>query len=881
MQDPISAFIDHMRNCGVGPADPAEIVADDKPHRYRLDGDKPKTRNGSYQLGAQGDGFAFGWVRSFKEGVTHPWHTKASRKATEAERAEWKAKAKAARDKSKAERDALAASAAHKAARIWGQAKPGATGYHARKQIEAHGARVWRDMAVVPMRNGADLIGLQFIQSDGAKRFLTGCAKEGAYFSIAKKGDDLSLIYLCEGYATGCSIRAATGAPVIVTFDAGNLKPVALSIRKRYPDAEIVIAADNDQWTAKPDGTPMNPGLEKAQQAAVAIGGARVIAPMVPDDDTERRTDWNDIAVTDGLDAVRVALNSPSPPPIDDYPPDYPPDGYPPADYPAPVMDDPLDAIRPLGHNRGTYYFFPRASGQIVGLSATGMGKMQNLYMLAPRQFWEGHYGGSETSDSKVCAFASAHLMEACHQRGIFEPESTRGVGAWLDRGRVVVNTGDAVVCDGQSWHPAEFRGEAVYESGPRVIDLECEPLRNCEAVRLREVCRMLNWKRGMYADLLAGWLVVAPVGSALSWRPHIWITGRSGAGKSTVLDEIVKPVLGDVAIRRDGGTTEAGVRKALGASGRPYVLDEAESETSQDRAQMERIIFLARRSSSGGVVENFNASFQARSCFCFSAINPRIEQNADKGRITQLELMQDISPDRDARFDRLLSVIHDVIQPDFSKRLLARSVEHMQALLANCRTFSLAASAVLGNKRAGDQIGPMIAGAFMLTSTRTIDYDEAKAWIEAQDWDWNASGDDESDAHKLVTHIMTSRVGYDVSGARRESSLGEMIGQASRSDAANHDAAVQGLRMYGLKLEGGRILIANQSPQLRRLLADTPWIPWQRTLGDYPGADNAGGKTHYFGPGFTSKCTSIPLASIMPGEERQEQEIPIDDEPF
>lgn len=873
MPDHISAFIDHMRSCGVAPADPAEITDDDKPRRYRLDGDKPKARNATYQLSVESDGFAYGWAHSFKEGVTHPWHSKAGRKMSEADKAEHKRRAAEAKRRRKAEQEAQARKAADKAVRIWEAAQSGTTDYHDRKGIARHGARVWRDLVVVPMRKDGELVGLQFIQADGSKRFLTGCAKEGSFFSIAKRSDSLDRIVICEGYATACSLRDALGVPVIAAFDAGNLKPVAKAIRKRYPDAAIVIAGDSDQWTERPDGTPWNPGVEKAQQAAVAIGGARVIVPQVPADDSERRTDWNDIASTDGLDAIRSAFDAPEEPPMPN--PDEPPMD----DYPA--WEDPLETVRPLGHNRGVYYFFPRAAGQIVALSSTGMSKIQNLYMLAPRPFWESHYGGPDISDSKICAFASAHLVDACHQKGIFEPESTRGVGAWIDRGRVVVNTGDAVVCDGQSVHPAEFRGEAVYESGPRVIDLGHEPMRNREAVRLREVCRRLNWKRSMYADLLAGWLVVAPVGGALGWRPHIWITGRSGAGKSTVLEEIVCQVLGAIAIRRDGGTTEAGVRKALGSSGRPFILDEAESETAQDRTQMERIIFLARRASSGGVVENFNASFQARSCFCFSAINPRIEQNADKGRITQLELMQDVSPDRDARFDDLLRLIHDVVTPDFSDRLFARTVALMPSLLENARTFSLAASASLGNKRTGDQLGPMIAGAYSLTSSHTISYDDAKAWIERQEWDWSLGGDEDSDAHKLVTHIMTSRVRYDVGGMTRESSIGEMVGMASSSDAPGHDAAVQGLKGYGIRVDGDRIMIANQSPQLRKLLENTPWIPWGRTLSDHPGSDNNGGKTQYFAPGLISKCITIPLSSIMPDDTPTDEEIPIEEEMF
>ena len=548
-------------------------------------------------------------------------------------------------------------------------------------------------------------------------------------------------------------------------------------------------------------------------------------------------------------------------------------------DVPLAPQDDPLDHIWPLGHNRGTYYFFPKAAGQIVSLTATSMGRMQNLYMLANRSFWEQYYGGEKTPDSTICAMASAHLMAACHGKGIFEVESTRGVGAWMDADKLVVNAGDEVVSDGRSYHPSEFRGEAVYESGPRVIDLSQASLNNIDASKLREACRMLCWRRGLYADLLAGWLVVAPVGSALKWRPHIWLTGRSGSGKSTILDEIIAPVLGNIAIRRDGGTTEPGVRKALGCSGRPFILDEAESETAQDRAQMERIIFLARRSSSGGVVENFTSSFQARSCFCFSAINPRVEQNADKGRITQLELVADTSKGREESFSTLLSFIHETFTPQYSKALMSRTVQNMPTLLANVRTFSLAASAVMGNKRNGDQIGPLLAGAYMLTSTGEITFDAAKDWMSKQDWHWSTLGDDEADSHKLLTHIMTSRCGYDVGGIRRESSIGDLIDRTQRGEGMEQDAANAGLRGYGIKVEAGRIYIANQSPPLRKLLVETPWVPWSRTLSDYPNSQ-AEAKPVYFSPGLTSRCISIPLSAVIDQQPAPDwSDVPIEED--
>mgnify|MGYP003634456998 CR=1 FL=1 len=889
MIDPISDFIDHMRAHGVSPFDASEIIADDKPRRFRLDDDKPKIKTGSYALRIEPDGFAFGWFINFREAITYKWHAKATKQISDDDRAAYKAKAAAARKAKDAETKKQAEAAASRAQKIWERLDlTGSTDYLARKQVALNGARIMGDSVVVPLRNGPEIMGLQFIKPDGEKRFNKNIAKDGAYFSIAKAKDDLSNIVICEGFATGGSLRAATGWPIIVAFDAGNLLPVATAIRKKYPAARIIIAADNDQWTATGTNAPKefsafkhlpgdapiwsewrtagkltNTGIEKARKAAEAIGGARVAAPNIPGDDAAKRTDWNDIAVTDGLEALRLALD----PPADDQPPEYSEDeigvdGDPDFDW-SQVEADPLAVVRPLGYNRGIYYFFPKVSGQIVPLSAAGMNKFTSLFVLAPHSFWETHYSDGKTSDANICKTAANDLMQACHRKGIFQPESTRGVGAWIEDGKLVVNTGDEIITESGSQKPSDFKAENVYESGPRVIDLTHEPLGNKEAAKLRQASKMLCWKRGMYADLFAGWLVVAPIGSALKWRPHIWITGRSGSGKSTILGMLLEPVLGSIAIRRDGGTTEAGVRKALGCSGRPFILDEAESETQQERQQMERIIFLARRSSSGGIVENFNTSFQARSCFCFSAINPRVEQTADKGRITQLELVPDTSKDRDKNFADLVEFMGKTFTPDYSKALLARTVRNIDALLANVVTFSLAASAIMGNKRAGDQMGPLIAGAYMLTSTGKISYSDAKEWMEKQDWFWSVMGEEESDSHKLLTHIMTSRATYDIGGNRKESSVGALVERSQRGDEIEAEAANAAMRGIGIKIDDGRIFIANQSPPLRKMLSETPWIPWARTLGDFPGALVVS-KPIYFSTGLTSRCTSIPLSSVI-----------------
>jgi putative DNA primase/helicase len=866
MTDPLDSFLDHLRAFEIAPADPSEIIADDKRRRYRLDGDKPTVKNGSYQLKIEADGFAVGWALSFREGVTHPWHTKSARKADPEERAAWKKKTADAKLLREADTIRLNRAAADKAKSIWARASTtGETEYLTRKNCSLNGARVWNGLVVVPMYAATGIVGAQFIQSDGAKRFLKGMAKEGSYFPITTKDEAKDVIVICEGFATAAAIRTATGWPVVAAFDAGNLKPVAVAMRKKYPDARIIIGADNDQWRSEG-----NIGVEKANQAAVAIGGAQVIKPFVPDDDAEKRTDWDDILRSEGADSVREAFMSLPEPDYDQ--PDYEERDYM-GEMPE-VTDDTLAKIRPLGHNRGLYSFFPRAAGQIVTLSATGLGRVQSLYMLAPRGFWERQYGGEKVSDSAICAFASAHLMEACHNVGVFQPETTRGVGAWMDGGVPVINCGDAVIKEGNRTHPAEFEGEAVYESGPRVVHTGTAALSNAEAAKALALIRRLQWKRPQYAYLLAGWLVLAPVGGALTWRPHIWITGKSGSGKSTVINEVAKKMLGDVGLSAEGAT-EAKVRGAIGQSTRPFVLDEAESETAQARLEIQKIINFARKCSSGGIVANANAIYRAQSCFLFAAINPSVEQLADTARISIIELARDSRPDRLETWNALLSDMREVFTTEYCRAMQARTMENLPALLDNIATFTRVATKMFGDSRAGDQLGPMIAGAFSLTSTSKISDEAATAWMQKQDWDWHTQTRETEDSAVLLTHIMTSRIRYDHAGMMRESTIGDMVALASEAHSIGQEGAVSGLRSYGIKVDDGRLIISNTAPQLRRILADTPYVPWARGLSEIPGA--IAEKPVYFMVGLISRAVSFPLSAVTGDTEPVDEDLPFD----
>ena len=109
---------------------------------------------------------------------------------------------------------------------------------------------------------------------------------------------------IAEGFATAASIREATGLPVVIAFDCGNLGPVAKAIRSWLPLACIAIAADDDH------STEGNPGLSKARDAAELIGAALAVPTFL---ETEPRratsTTWPRSA---GLSALQKSSGPPS-----------------------------------------------------------------------------------------------------------------------------------------------------------------------------------------------------------------------------------------------------------------------------------------------------------------------------------------------------------------------------------------------------------------------------------------------------------------------------------------------------------------------------------------------------------------------------------------
>ncbi len=117
------------------------------------------------------------------------------------------------------------------------------------------------------------------------------------------------MLLLAEGYATGASLHEATGWPVAVCFDAGNLKPCALALHGLHPGALLLVCGDDDRATEARTGT--NPGRVRGAAAARAVQAAGGRAGLVlPDGLPEGGTDFNDLHAHAGADAVRAQVQA-------------------------------------------------------------------------------------------------------------------------------------------------------------------------------------------------------------------------------------------------------------------------------------------------------------------------------------------------------------------------------------------------------------------------------------------------------------------------------------------------------------------------------------------------------------------------------------------
>lgn len=576
-------------------------------------------------------------------------------------------------------------------------------------------------------------------------------------------------------------------------------------------------------------------------------------------------------------DGPTIANNEPEPPPAIEF----------------------EDYFQILGYNQGKYFFLPKATNQVVRLSPSSFDRT-HLITLAPSHFWFSIFRGKSTWVN-----ATEFLITAAHRIGVFhESDTIRGRGAWIDAGRKVIHLGDRLNVDGYRIDNSEIESNYIYPEGKK-ISLSIEqmiPATNEQAGKLIEITSRLSWDNSISGVLLSGWCVIAPVCGILDWRPHVWLTGESGCGKSTVIKDIVHALLKDFSLQLDGSTTEAGIRQTLGQDALPVLFDEIENDSQADDQRITAILKTIRVASSGGEIIKGSTSgsvtrFVVRSCFFLSSISVSAIQRADKSRLTTLWLRKDESEDAGPRYEQLADDMLETFTPMYASSMLARTVRHLDVLLHNCESFIHAASKVFKDRRTADQFGPMFAGAYLCESVEKITHQEAKDWINnrGEGLETFRRQAEEKDCRSLLEKICATRIDVEWNRGggptnRKRFSIGSAITEVmfrtpNEMDAGLKEAIKERLIEAGIRCdkdpefeEVPGFMISNKGSELSAILRGSQWSNnWNRTLMELPGAEASKGGAVYFGRGNRQRATHIPFSLIQdeePGKFKNEDDL-------
>lgn len=306
--------------------------------------------------------------------------------------------------------------------------------------------------------------------------------------------------------------------------------------------------------------------------------------------------------------------------------------------------------VRPLGYD-GEHFYFEDTRGQVfnTGDNDLGNGRLQKLFagfeeflVWAWPSFSKG--GGITGFKSEE---VRRDLYAACVAKGAWTmTDMVRGRGAWRGQnGRLILHCGDHLWIDGDMEETGEV-DDFFYVRRPPSLSPWSQPVesRDSPAIEIMRLLKTWNFERGDTDRMfILGWIGIAMLGGALSWRPSIFVSGDAGTGKSSLIGQtgLLRAVLGRMMISTTNAS-EAGLYQLVGHDSLPIAIDEMEGDEAPEQTQ--RIIKMARDAASGSVrirggQNHKGVEFQAQSSFLFSGIVPPPIPPASMTRLAMIQL--------------------------------------------------------------------------------------------------------------------------------------------------------------------------------------------------------------------------------------------------
>lgn len=665
----------------------------------------------------------------------------------------------------------------------------------------------------IPMVNSkGEIRNLQKIRTDGTKRFLKGGEKQGLFHVLTGAVDSDDVVFVAEGFATAATVADAMVGndkqAIVCAFDAGNLIHVAKEIRRINVGAQLIICADNDKINPQ---SGQRAGIKSAQEAAEAVSGVIYLCP-------EEGKDFNDI----GVDKTREFFKSNK----------------------SPTEEGRGTKIVPLGFNGDRFYFgstYNRVLHELKNLTET------ELLKLAPLSQWQTMFPNKSPSGVDWLR-ARDFLFGDCISKGIFTPKKIRSIGVWQEDKEIIVHLGDRLWSSARGTLPLIGAGfESFYELRETQPDIHPTPLTAKESEPLQKLANKLSVEKN-HGPMLVGWLASAILGGLLKWRPHVWLTGEQGSGKTTALNDLIFHLIGSSSVTLQGGSSEPALRRETRFKSCPVIFEEFESMSKKDLEAVEACVSFIRQASSdsiGGVVkasgESGTIAYVARFSACIASIKTELRLEQDKARFTVIDFIKGKTP-----WDEIKPLYGAISSREWAARYRSRIIHKAQDFL---QAIEVLKDVMPGAQRFKDQHAPLWAGWWITQSDSPLTPQDAKDmlsfWLENDPDSLQPIISDQTEADECLEFLKTNMIDM----PRGESvTVAEAIKAGIKTDISKPYR--EALENVGMKVDAiqSRVHIRANTAQLKRIFSQEPrWRNWTQALSRIAGAEK-NKTTRYFG---------------------------------